>query len=138
MGAVSQIFSILSQISLGHYFYEIALILIDTTLVSKLVSSSEVWYNITKSEYQKLESIDEMLLRKLFDVPMTAPKESLYLEGGKIPIKFIIKMRRIMFWWHLTSLEKNELLYKVYIAQRLNTNKDDWVCQLEGFKSRFK
>ena len=68
VGAVSQIFSSLNQISLGHYFYEIALTMRDTILVSKMVSSSEIWYHISKQEYQKLESVDEMFLRRLLAV----------------------------------------------------------------------
>ena len=70
VGAVSQIFSSLNQISLGHYFYEIALTMRDTILVSKMVSSSEIWYHISKQEYQKLESVDEMFLRRLLSVPV--------------------------------------------------------------------
>ena len=134
LGAVSQIFVMLNQISLGYYFYEMALLFRDTNLVSKLVSSSEVWYNISKSKYQKLQAIDEMFLRRLFDVPVTTPKESLYLEGGKMPVKFIIKSRRVMYWWHIVSLDKSELLYKVYMGQTLNPDKDDWICQLEQDK----
>ena len=58
--------------------------------VSKLVSSSEVWYDVTKQEYKKLESVDEMFYRRLFNVQISTPKESLYMETGKIPIKYII------------------------------------------------
>ena len=100
-----------------------ALLFRDTNLVSKLVSSSEVWYNISKSEYQKLQAIDEMFLRRLFDVPVTTPKESLYLEGGKMPVKFIIKSRRVMYWWHIVSLDKSELLYKVYMGPGVQKSK---------------
>ena len=47
LGAVSQITSMLNQISLGHYYYEIALVLRDTIPFSKMPSSSEIWYNLT-------------------------------------------------------------------------------------------
>ena len=134
VGAVSQIFATLSQISLGHYFYEIALIFRDTMLVSKLVSSSEIWYNITKKQYEKLESIDEMFFRRMWNVPISTHKEGLYIEGGKMPIRFVIKSRRVMFWWHLVNLDKTELLHKFYVAQKMNLNKGDWVEQLEKDK----
>jgi hypothetical protein len=55
VGAVSQILSTLSQVSLGHFHYEIALIFRDSMLVSKLVFSSEVWYNVKNEQYSKLE-----------------------------------------------------------------------------------
>ena len=60
IGAVSQILSILNRVSLGHFYYEMALVFRDTMLVSKLVSSSEAWYNITDEQYSKLEEIDEL------------------------------------------------------------------------------
>ena len=134
VGAVSQIFSMLSQVSLGHYYFEIGLIMRDTMLASKLVSSSEVWYNVLKKEYQTLEKVDEMFYRRLLDVPISTPKESFYIEGGRMPIRFIIKMRRIMYWWHLVHLDQAEVLHKFYTIQKLNSSKDDWVCQLDKDK----
>ena len=76
VGSVSQIFSMLSQVSLGHFYFEIALIMRDSMLVSKLVSSSEVLYDVTKQEYKKLESVDEMFYRRLFNVQISTPKEN--------------------------------------------------------------
>ena len=51
-----------------------------------------------------------------------------------MPIRFVIKSRRVMFWWHLVNLDKKELLHKFYVAQKMNTNKGDWVEQLEKDK----
>ena len=88
IGAVSQILSMINRVSLGHNYYEIALIMRESMLVSKLVSNSEVWYNITKDQYTKLERIDEMFLRRIFGVPISTPKESLYIKGDCLPVKF--------------------------------------------------
>ena len=134
VGAVSQIFAMLSQVSLGHFYFEIALVMKNTMLVSKLVSSSETWSNVTKPEYQKLESIDEMFIRRMLNVQSTAPKESLYIEPGIMPIRFLIKMRRCMYWWQVVNLDQNELLNKFYRAQKMNPNKDDWIEQLDKDK----
>ena len=82
----------LHQVSLGHFYFEIGLVLRDSILVSKLVSSSESWYNITKQDYKKLESIDEMFYRRLFNVQSSVPKESLFIESGKMTVKYIINM----------------------------------------------
>ena len=134
VGAISQMFSMLNQISLGHYHFDIALIMRDAMLVSKLVSRSEVWYNVLKKKYESLEKVPEMFLRRLLDVPTSTPLESLYIEGGGIPIRFIIKTRRMMYWWHLVHIGPSEVLKKFYIVQKLNRSKDDWVCQLEKDK----
>ena len=130
IGAVSQILSMLNKVSLGHNYFEIAFIMKETMLISKLVSSSEVWYNVSKDQYTKLERIDELYLRRIFNVAISVPKESLYIEAGCIPVKYLIKIRRLMYLWNILHLDKSELLYKFYFAQKLSSDKDDWVLQV--------
>ena len=94
IGAVSQMISTLSRVALGHFHFQIALIFRDSMLISKLLSSSETWYNVTDDQYRKLEEIDEMYLKKILELPQSVPKLSLYAECGKTPIKFLILSRR--------------------------------------------
>ena len=75
-----------------------------------------------------------MYLRKVFNVAKSAPKEGLYIECGKVPLKFIVKMRRIMFYWHIITRNEDELLFKFVKAQKLAPSKHDWVHQLEKDK----
>ena len=75
--------------------------------------------------------MDEIFLRRIFNVQYTTPKESLFIETGKISVKYIIKMMRVMYWFHIVNLDKKEVLHKFYLAQKLNTSKDDWYEQLE-------
>ena len=58
ISAISQIMSLVSQLSLGNHYMEIALVMRDSRLLSKLVYSWESWYHITTSQYCKLEEID--------------------------------------------------------------------------------
>ena len=134
IGAVSQILSMINRVSLGHSYFEIALIMKESMLVSKLLSNSEIWYNITKDQYTKLERIDEMFMRRIYNVPISTPKESLYIESGCIPLKYLVKMRRCMFLWNILQLDKQELVYKFYTAQKLSSDKDDWIIQMEKDK----
>ena len=134
ISAISQIVSMLNQVSLGHYHFEISLILRDSILISKLAFNSEVWYNLSQTQMMKLEQIDEMYLRKILNVAKSAPKEGLYIECGKVPLKFIAKMRRIMFYWHIITRNEDELLYKFFAAQKLAPSEHDWVHQLEKDK----
>ena len=79
-------------------------------MTPKLIFNSEVWYRITKDQYQQLTKIDEMFLMKIFNVKSTCPRESLYLLTGKLPIKYTIMMRRVMYFWHLMNINENELI----------------------------
>ena len=135
IGAVSSILSTLKQVMLGHFHFEVGLIMRDTMLISKMIYSSEIWYNVTKQQYSKLEEIDEMFMRKLLDLPSSAPRISLYNECGKTQIKYLIKVRRLMYYWHVLHLDSSELVYKFYSAQKLKPVKNDFVIQIEQDKS---
>ena len=51
-------------------------------LISKLVSSSKVWYNVANHQFSKLEEIDEMYFSKLEEiVEMYFPSLPLTLES---------------------------------------------------------
>ena len=128
---MSEIISTLSQVSLGHYHFEMALIFRDSSLISKLVYSSEVWYNITNEQYTKLEEIDEMFMRKIFNLPRSAPRISLYAECGKIPVRYIIKTRRLLYYWHILNLEEKEILHKFYLGQKFKPSRNDWVLTIQ-------
>ena len=131
LAAINQITSMLNLTSLGHFHFEISLVLRDSILISKLVFNSEVWYNVYNAQIEKLEQIDEMYLRKIFNVAKTAPKVGLYMECGKLPVKFITKMRRIMYYWHILTRNEKELLYKFYSVQKYSPSEGDWVHQVK-------
>ena len=72
----------LDAIVFGKHYFEVGVILSNSLLLSSMLFNSEAWYNLTNSELDLLETIDIMLLRKLFKAPKTTPKEMLFLELG--------------------------------------------------------
>ena len=105
-GINSRIMSILNGIPFGQYYFEVALILRNSLLVSSLLCNSESWYNLTKAEVNLIESVDLQLLRSIFNVPKSTPKEMFYLEMGCLPLRYLIKKRRILFLHYI--LNENE------------------------------
>jgi hypothetical protein len=83
VGAISQMNSMLNRMSLGHYYFEIGLVMRDTMLVSKLVYNSEVWYNVSDDQISKLEQIDEMWMRILFSLAKSAQNKEFILKVEK-------------------------------------------------------
>ena len=96
-----------------------------------MLTSSEVWYGMKNDEEQELEKIDKILLRRILEAPDSACIESLYLELGLIPLHIILKARRINYLHYLTNLSKNEMLYKVFMAQWRYPVKDDWTLKVK-------
>ena len=129
-GINSRILSILDGIPFGQYYFEVALILRNSLLVSSMLCNSESWYNITKAEMSLLESIDLQFLRSILKVPKSTPKEILYLELGCLPFQYLIKKRRILFLHYLLNEKKNSMLNRFLMTQINTRKKKDWIVQV--------
>ena len=102
-GIVNKILTLLEGIPFGKYFFEIAIMLRNSLLVSSLLCNSEAWYNVTNAEYDYLETIDNTFLRKILKAPTATPKEMLHLELGCMPFRYTIQRRRLSFLHYLLN-----------------------------------
>ncbi len=117
---------ILNNVSLGFYYFEIASVLRVSLMINGILFNSETWYGVTSNQIMELEKVDKLLLRKVFNTPFSTPTESLYLELGVIPLKFILKGRRLLFLHYILNLDDDELLAQFFRAQWNNPGKNDW------------
>ena len=131
LGIVSNLMDVLKSISFGEKYFEIAVSLREAYLVNGILTSSEVWYGLTKSEESELESVDKLLLRRILGAPDSACIESLYLELGLIPLHIVLMIRRICYLHYLVNLHPSEMLYKFFVAQWNHPVKDDWTLRVK-------
>ena len=129
-GIISRILSILDGIPFGQYYFEVALILRGSLLISSLLCNSESWYNVTKTELDLLESVDLHFLRQILNVPKSTPKEMLFLEMGCLPLRHMIRKRRIMFLHYILNQDSNSMLYRFLMIQNKSRKKKDWIVQV--------
>ena len=66
------------------------------------------------------------------------PIESLYLETGVVPIKYVIMSRRLSYLKNILSKNDHELIKKVYLAQKRKPVKNDWVKSVEDDLKQLK
>ena len=71
------------------------------------------------------------MLRRILGAPDSTCIESLYLELGLIPIRILIKARRINYLHYLIQLKEEEMLSKVFQTQLKYPAKDDWTVQVQ-------
>ena len=126
-GIVSEILSILSEVPLGKYKIQIALILRQAMLINGILHNSEAWSDIKLEDIKMLEDVDEYLLRSIFKAHSKTPLEFLHLETGTKPIRYIIASRRINYLYNILNKPDSELIKRVYEAQKLKTTKGDWI-----------
>ena len=96
-GIINEILAIVNEIPLPHWRVKAGLHLRQAMLVNGILYNSEAWHNICDKDIIPLEKVDEALLRGLLSAHSKTPLEALYLESGCIPIRFIIKSRRLMY-----------------------------------------
>ena len=130
MGYVNQILSMLKEISFGVYYFSMAMMFRTTILINGMLCSSEALYGITNPHIAQLESVDSMLFKSAFRSPSTTPIAAYFLETGAIPIRFILKGRRLMYLWTILQKNDKELVSKVLKGQKLFPVKDDFFNQV--------
>ena len=137
LGIISQINSILSTVSLGSFHFDIAMVLRDALFVNSVMVNSEVWHNVQMKHVLSLEQSDLNLMKKILNSHSKTASEAYYLELAKYPLRFTLSKRRLMYLWHLLHRDTNELIYKIYQAQKLNENRGDWVKILNEERFRY-
>ena len=132
LGVINQISAILEDFCFGPYHIEIDLILRSSLLVNSVLTNCEVCYGLTMQDVR----------RKLLEAPSSSPKCMLYLETELKPIRFVIKMRRLMFLQYVLKEDSNSLISKFFHAQDSAPQRNDWslTCRkdLEELNLTFK
>ena len=67
MGVITQITQILDSVLFGKYYFEVAMVLRSSLLLSSLLLNSEAWVNLSDKDIRALERTDEILLSKVLD-----------------------------------------------------------------------
>ena len=98
-------------------------------LVNGTMFNSEAWHNIQDKDITPLEKVDEALLRQLLMGHSKTPLEALHLETNTLPIRYILKSRRIMYLHTILKRDPSEMIRKVYEAQKADPSPGDF-CEL--------
>ena len=126
IGLVTQIMTKLEETCFGKFFFKVAIILRNSHLISSLLTNAEAWYNLTTAEIEILEGIHESFMRRVLEAPISTPKEIIYLELGIVPIRYIIRMRRLNFLQYILHEEEHSLVHSVLKTQLENPTPGDW------------
>ena len=132
--AISQIKSQLNDANFGKFFLQSGLVLRDTVFVSKVLLNSEVWHSLTKSQIEDLEVIDRILLRDILKAHCKTGLEWIYADTGKLNLRSLIQIRRLMYLWHINSRDESELINRIYSTQIISQSVGDWVKHVAADK----
>ena len=80
-------------------------------------------------DVERLERLDNILLRGILKSHSKTPIESLHQELGTINIKYILASRRILYLHNILTKDKKEIVPKYYFAQKEKPSRGDF-CQM--------
>ena len=118
------------EILAGGEHHQTGVTLRNAILISSLLTNAESWYNLTLANIVVLEKVDEQMLRGILNAHRMTPRALLYLELGCLPVRFIIKSKRLMFLHYILSQPEESLMKKFFNAQLENSGKTDWTFQV--------
>ena len=95
IGMPAQISSILKELSLGKFYFQIAKSLRQSLFLPVALLNSETWFNMTQKNIEDLEIMDQNLMRKILDAPSKTQIPALYLELGCLLIRYLLKYKRV-------------------------------------------
>ena len=130
-GKVSLIMGILGEVDMGVHKLEAGLLLRDSILVNSLLFSAEAWSAVSEKQLARLEVVDNALLRQLTGGHSKSPLEFNHLETSTLKLRHILSYRRIMFHHEILSREDHETIKKIYMKQKEDKTKGDWITLLE-------
>ena len=121
---IENIMGILNHTPGGIFHFELAVMMRNAYLISSMLSCCEVWYNLSEWELRKLEQTDEMLLRKVLDCSYQVTSEMLSLELGLLSIRFIIKLRRVLYLQHILKQRTRKIFSFSFMKPRAWNQKE--------------
>ena len=123
---------------LGKYTFEGGMIYTNSLLRSSILYASETMYNIKENELRHLERIDENMLRQLFKTGKGCPIYQLYFESGQLPARFQIKRMKLVFYRYILTQDKNSLMFKYLLTQKMQPTKNYWYWEVQGILKEFE
>ena len=99
--------------------------------------NSEVWCAFSKADIEVLEVLDRKILRVILGAHCKVPSEMLYLETGAISISNVISVRRLLYLQTILKKTDNEIVKKVYIAQKVSPCNGDWIKLIDSDKEYY-
>ena len=127
IGTANQIMSILESTYFGKYYFEVAMVLRSSLLLSSLLLNSEAWVNYTEKDVRILEQCDEILLTKILDCDANSSNALKYLELGIFPVRFEIMKRKLAFLQYILKQNKESMIFQVFKATEESSVKNDFV-----------
>ena len=127
LGAISEIMPILDETFYGPYYFEMFTTLRNALFINSVLSNCAAWYNLKKEDIRRLENCEAMLMKRGLATNEKTSHVSMYLELGWVPIKYLIKSRRLMYLKYVLNENEHSMINMFLQAQLARPLRGDFV-----------
>ena len=128
IGVIRKIFNKLNSLNLQKYYFECAMILLNTILRPSILYACDVYYNLKERELRELERFEENFLRKVLKTTKGCPIVQLYLEMGHNPARLEIQKTRLLYLQYILQQSEDSTILKFFNLQLEQPTRGDWAA----------
>ena len=85
---------------------------------TSVFNNADTWSDISSETIKKLDGLQNMMIRYLFDTPRTTPTPSLSWDTGMLTMRYRILQKQLNLVCHLSTLGDATLAKQIYLVQR--------------------
>ena len=130
-------FALCSEIAMGTYFVEAAILLYNSVFLSTIIFNSQAWTNLLIEDLKKLQVIQLRYLKRILSSPQSTANCFVFLEMGVLPIEYVIHCRQLGFLYHILCLEEQDPVKQIYHEQLSLPFEKNWGNKTQSLLAQY-
>ncbi len=107
--------SLIQETNLGKHEISVWLLLYHSLFLSTVLFNSQTWSRLRDKDMEKLQVMQQKLLKKMVGVSTGTPNSFLFLELGVLPIKAELHKRQLMYLHRILLLPIDDPVHQMFI-----------------------
>ena len=116
---------------IGRSALPVRIMLIEIVITPTILSSTETWHNITKTEQQLITKIHHSILTKALHIPKTTPYKGIISELNIFPFTDSIWLKKYMWFHKLLHSDDSRIVKQMLIEDMDGT--DNWYTEIQQY-----
>ena len=109
---------------------DIQLLLYKRTVIPSVIYNLEMWTKLRKRDWEQLERIQGMVMRRILALPNSTPYWGMLKELGIWPLKDKVIERRLNVYYDIMTGDENRMCKRIIESQRKNEI-EGWYTEVE-------
>ena len=106
--------------------------------MSSIAFNCEPWHYMTEKQIESLEACSIRYFESCLSSHPKTVREACYIDLGELRLKHVVAKQKLMYLHNILRRSNNEIVKKVYLAQKLKTSPKDWICSLNKIKQTYQ